>query len=126
MKQKEEIIKNYIEAYNRFDVDGMIEDFDEAVVFENVQNGQVTLTLTGLEQFIKQAELAKSYFTERRQSMAQINHYGNRSKVDIDYTATAAADFTNGVKKGDKLTFKGKSIFEFSEAGKIIKLTDIT
>lgn len=125
MKQREEIIKNYIEAYNRFDVDGMIEDFDEAIVFENVQNEQVTLTLTGLEQFIKQAELAKSYFTERRQSIEQFNHYGNWCKIDIDYTATAAADFPNGVKKGDKLTLKGKSIFEFSEAGKIIKLTDI-
>jgi hypothetical protein len=34
-------------------------------------------------------------------------------------------DFPNGLKKGEEISLDGKSIFEFSEDGKIMKLTDI-
>ncbi|WP_286965209.1 hypothetical protein [Flavobacterium sp. UBA4854] len=40
MTDKEKIIQNYIEGYNQFDIEKMIADFDESIVFENIQNGE--------------------------------------------------------------------------------------
>ena len=37
MKQREQLIKSYIEAYNRFDIKGMLTDLDPSIKFENVR-----------------------------------------------------------------------------------------
>ncbi|SFT09144.1 hypothetical protein SAMN05660206_111100 [Sphingobacterium wenxiniae] len=47
-------------------------------------------------------------------------------EIEIDYEATAAIDFPNGIRKGDTNKLKGKSAFEFSHHKKIIKLLDIS
>lgn len=124
MKLREDIIKNYIEGYNKFDIDQMVCDFDESIVFENIQNGETTLILNGLRDFRNQAEQAKIYFLRRQQKIKSFNHQIGQTEIEIDYEATLAIDLPNGLKKGDKLKLKGKSIFEFSETGKIKKLTD--
>jgi len=54
MKQREEVIENYVRAYNTFDVPGMTADFHADIVFENIQNGEVTLSLEGISAFIEQ------------------------------------------------------------------------
>ena len=103
MTQREEQIQNYIEGYNQFDILKMIKDFDEQIIFENVQNGQVTMTLNGLEAFKKQAEEAKFYFSSRRQSIQTTRHTTTSSEVDIHYSAILAMDFPNGMKLGQSL-----------------------
>ncbi len=67
MPLKEEIVKNYVEAYSNFDVDNMIANFDENVVFENVLNNETNMLLTGIAAFKQQAEQAKAYFKTREQ-----------------------------------------------------------
>lgn len=126
MNNREKIIENYIAGYNKFDIDGMMKDFEEGAVFENVQNGEVTLTLSGLADFKKQAEEAKAYFSERQQTIKSFSHREQQTEIEIDYIATLAMDFPNGLKKGEELRLSGKSVFEFSENGKIRKLTDIS
>ncbi|MFH6993252.1 nuclear transport factor 2 family protein [Flavobacterium sp. FlaQc-48] len=125
MIDREKIIQNYIDGYNQFDIDKMIADFNSDIVFENIQNGEVNMTLTGLDQFKEQAEKAKMYFSEREQTITAFNHLESKTEIEIDYQAVLAMDFPNGMKTGDKLNLKGKSIFEFSD-NKIQKLSDVS
>lgn len=125
MIDRERIIKNYIQSYNQFDIDKMFVDFDEKIVFENIHNGETNMSLRGLSALIEQAEQAKTYFTERAQSIKSFSHVDNRCEIEIGYRAILAIDFPNGLKKGQELNLIGKSIFEF-EGDRIIRLTDIS
>ncbi|WP_281231603.1 nuclear transport factor 2 family protein [Flavobacterium gelatinilyticum] len=125
MVEREKIIKNYLEGYNEFNVDKMTTDFNDAIIFENVTNGEVNLSLKGVKEFKEQAEQTKSYFSSRRQTITAFNHLESQTEIEIDYHAVLAMDFPNGMKKGDELNLKGKSVFEFLD-NKIIKLTDIS
>jgi hypothetical protein len=125
MTNREKIIKNYIESYNRFDINKMVTDFDDQIVFKNIQNGETTISLNGLTELVQQAEQAKTYFTERTQTIISFQHFDNHSEIEISYKAILAIDFPNGLAKGQELNLLGKSIFEF-EADKIIRLTDIS
>jgi hypothetical protein len=125
MIYRERIIQNYIDGYNQFNINKMVVDFDENITFENVQNGQINLSLAGLKAFRQQAELAKSYFTTRQQKIKSFKHLDNETEIEIDYKAVFAIDFPNGLKSGQELNLTGKSVFEFA-GNKIIKLTDIS
>lgn len=125
MTNKEKIIQNYIEGYNQFDIDKMVADFDESIVFENIQNGETNMILNGIKEFTVQAEKAKEYFSERKQTITSLRQDEITAIVDIDYYAVLAIDFPNGLKAGQGLNMKGKSIFQFLD-DKIIKLTDMS
>ncbi len=116
----------YITAYSNKNADSMVLDFADDVVFLNIMNGEKTTELQGIEEFKKQAVEALSYFSERKQSIETMAHTHNSTEIVIKYRAIAAMDFPNGLKKGDEINLKGKSIFEFSTDGKISKLTDIS
>jgi hypothetical protein len=125
MPLKEEIVKNYVEAYSNFDVDNMIANFDENVVFKNVLNNETNMLLTGIAAFKQQAEQAKAYFKTREQRIKSIKHSGHAVEIEIDYHAVLAIDLPNGLKAGEVLNLSGKSVFLF-EGDKVIKLTDIS
>ncbi|UPZ16441.1 nuclear transport factor 2 family protein [Flavobacterium humidisoli] len=125
MTNKEKIIQNYIEGYNQFDINKMIADFDESVIFENIQNGEVNLTLNGIKEFTAQAEKGKEFFSARKQTITSLIQDEITAIIDIDYYAVLAIDFPNGLKAGQELNMKGKSIFQFLD-DKIVKLTDIS
>lgn len=121
---REKIIQNYIDGYNEFDVDKMTCDFDNNIVFQNIQNGEITMTLNGINSFKQQAEKVKSYFENRQQKITTIKHDNGKTEIEIDYSATLAMDLPSGLKKGNKLELKGKSIFKFFD-NKIVEITDI-
>ncbi|CAI2765730.1 MULTISPECIES: nuclear transport factor 2-like protein [Flavobacterium] len=125
MIDRERIIKNYVEGYNQFDIDKMTTDFSRDIVFENIQNGEVNMTLNGLNEFKEQAENAKAYFSTRSQVITVLNHFESKTEIEIDYHAVLAMDFPNGMKAGEELNLKGKSVFEFLD-NKILKLSDIS
>ncbi len=125
MKQREAIIQNYIDAYNSFDVEGMIKDMDDNVMFQNVSNGDTNISLQGIDAFKAQAEQAKIYFTERKQTLTSVTHSLDTTEIEIDYHAVLAIDFPNGMKKGEVLKMQGISLFTF-KGDKIIKLVDVS
>ena len=125
MINREAIIKNYVNGYNQFSIDDMVADFDDNIIFENIQNGEADIFLVGMEAFKQQAEQAKTYFSERTQTIQSFKHIDNRTEIEITYQAVVGMDFPNGLKKGQELHLSGKSIFEF-DGDKIIKLTDIS
>jgi len=126
LNERTEKIFRYLNAYNEMDVEKMIVDFDDEIVFLNVMNGEKTMELRGIEEFKKQAIEALSYFSEREQSVESITHTSSCTEISIAYRAIAAMDFPNGIKKGDEVNLQGRSIFEFSEDGKISRLGDIS
>ncbi len=123
--KRERIIQNYIDGYNEFDVKKMTRDFSDKIVFQNIQNEKVNMTLNGKEDFEQQAEQAKFYFNSRQQKVTEITHNKDRTEIELNYSAVLATDFPNGLKKGEKLELTGKSIFKFLNE-KIIEITDIS
>lgn len=124
-EEQVKLIQNYIDGYNEFDIEKMTCNFDDNVIFKNIQNGEVNMTLNGLNAFKQQAEQAKFYFENRQQQITSIKHDNDKTEIEIDYSATLASDFPNGLKKGERLELKGKSVFVFKDS-KIIQLTDIS
>jgi hypothetical protein len=125
MTQRENIIRHYIEGYNRFDIGQMISHLADQVIFENIQDGMSNLQLSGIEAFKEQAERAKGFFAERTQTITSFAHTERETEIGVAYKAVLAVDFPNGLKKGQTIHLTGKSIFEFA-GEKIIKLTDIS
>ena len=123
--EREKIIKDYINAYNNFDIEKMLTHLDKHVKFENISNGVTNMTLTDLNSFREQAEQAKKLFTIRKQTIKSWTHKDNLIEIEIEYNAVLAIDLPNGLKKDDNLNLEGKSIFKFS-GDKIIELTDIS
>lgn len=125
-QRQREIILSYINAYNHFDVPGMLTHLDKAIVFENIADGKVNLRTEGIDAFRQQAEAATQYFTKRTQTIdAIVFKANNKVVVDIQYEATLAIDLPNGLKAGDSLMLRGQSVFEF-DGEKLLVITDIS
>ena len=122
-EQQKNIIENYVNSYNEFDINGMIINLDKDVVFENISNGKMDLKTVGIKKFKEQAELAKQYFKERKQTIESWDFQGQKVIIDIDYKAILAIDLPNGMKSGDTLELKGQSEFLFKDY-KIIEIKD--
>lgn len=118
-----EIIEHYIASYNAFDIHGMTRDIHEDIVFENISDGKIDVQIEGIENLRKQAEAAKEYFKERRQTITSWDFHDDVVIIDIQYTGVLAMDLPNGMKAGETIVLKGKSEFYFQD-GKIKKLQD--
>lgn len=122
-EQQKQVIENYIKSYNDFDVNGMIKDLSKNIVFENISNGNIDLRTEGINEFKKQAESAKQYFKQRKQTIESWEFKGSKVIIKINYKAVLAINLPNGLKTGDTLELKGESEFEF-ENKKIKNITD--
>lgn len=120
MKQ---LIERYIKAYNRFDIEGMIELLDDSIVFENYSGGKLNLSTKGLEEFRLTAQRAAQLFASREQKIRNICVMDDKTIVEIDYEAVLASDLSDSLKAGDYLRLAGKSIFQ-SASGKINYIAD--
>ncbi len=69
MNHREELIRNYVEAYNNSDIDKMTADFDDNIKFENISEETVNMTLNGIVAFKEQAMQSVSLFKERTQKI---------------------------------------------------------
>ena len=118
------IIQRYIKAYNNFDVDKMLLDMADDVKFENIADGMVTLSIEGKQALKEQMENARNLFSERTQTITQYSYSKDYVEIRVDYKAMVAVDLPNGIKAGEQIELKGKSIFMFRD-NQIIDLKDI-
>ena len=125
MITRENIITNYIDAYNNFNIEKMLVDLDENIKFKNISNGITNMALNDLSLFKAQAEQSKNFFTTRTQTIKCWKHDDTVTEIEVDYRAVLAIDLPNELKKGESLDMQGKSIFKFL-GNKIIELTDIS
>jgi len=122
-KENRELIEHYIEAYNAFDVAGMVQLLHQDIVFRNFANGELNTETRGVEEFKMLAEQSSQIFSSRRQSIASYSAADNQIEVQIDYEGILAVDLPNGLKAGDKLQLEGKSVFEITD-GKLSMIED--
>lgn len=122
-EEQKTAIQNYIAAYNKFDVDGMVARLHPEVTFENVVGGEVNAETVGVEQFQELANKSKELFSSRHQTVTNFTFLGDRVTVDIAFEGVLAIDIPNGLKAGEVLLLNGQSDFKFRD-GKICSITD--
>lgn len=118
-----EIVKKYVSAYNRFDIDTMLECFADDCTFSAVSGGSRTVSCHGKSQVRELAAQSAYYFLERTQHITSWILSDNQAAIEIQYKATLKKDLPNGLKAGEQLNLLGVSIFRF-ENEKILELTD--
>lgn len=113
--QIEQCIKQYIQAYNDFDIDNMLIRLHPSIIFKNISNGEVDLITVGRDEFKVQAQKAVSYFRHREQLISDLKIQDQWAEVTVDYKGTLAIDLPNGMKKGETFQLKGRSVFCFED-----------
>jgi ketosteroid isomerase-like protein len=124
----EQLIRQYIAAYNAKDVPGMMALLHEVIVFENVSTGtpdrtQGITATSGKAEFEALARQSLNVFNSRRQTIRSLTLGDRTAAVEIEYEATLAVDLPNGAKAGEILQLRGVSVFAFSD-GKISRISD--
>jgi len=121
--KKEEIIRQYIRAYNDFDVDSMLADLHPDVVFQNISKGEITAQTRGKSELETLARQTASLFKTRSQSVRSLRIQGERAVAEVDFFAVFARDIPGGPKAGERLELKGTSEFFFKN-GLICSIID--
>lgn len=119
------LVDQYIDAYNRRDVDGMLAGVHPQVEFKNISAGVVNASARGVAELRTLAQQSLSLFSERRQVIESFEGQGSRAVASITFYAVVANDLPNVLKKGHVLNLSGRSEFEFQD-GAISKITDIS
>ena len=117
------IVARYIDAYNRMNVQAMLDCLSGDVRFINRSNGEVTNETHGIEAFRALAEQGVELFAEREQTILDCIAIEDRAAVRIGYRAKVKADLPNGWKAGQEIEMTGTSFFMISD-GKISEVID--
>lgn len=123
-KDKQALINRYLQAYNAFDIEGMIKTVSDNIEFENISQGEVNAYSKGVHEFRELAEQGQFLFTSREQSITAIKELKGEVVTQILYRGVLATDLPNGLKEGETLILEGQSIFSFQE-GKISRIQDV-
>lgn len=122
-QEKRDLIDRYLDAYNSFDVGGMMATVHPEVEFENVSGGEVNAAASGAVELRQMAEQATGLFTSRQQTVTALDPSGEGASIEVAYEGVLASDLPNGMKAGETLKLDGRSEFEFKE-GKIYRIVD--
>jgi steroid delta-isomerase-like uncharacterized protein len=121
--RQRELIDRYINAYNAFDIEGMLALVSQDVRFENYSGDQLTASANGVDEFRHLAERAKSVFSEREQRVTLLEVNQDFAVAEIAFRGRLAADIPGGPVAGTVLELQGNSQFSFRD-GRITKIVD--
>jgi ketosteroid isomerase-like protein len=102
------IVSAYLDAYNRLDVDSMLDCISEDVIFENVSNSGPSLHIEGRKDFAELARQAANAFHSRRQGVRNFISTGDRVALEIDWEGTPKIDMGT-FKAGVQMHMRGAS-----------------
>ncbi len=119
------LIERYLDAYNRFDIAGMLATMSPDVRFENVANGSVTASTEGQAELRALAEQSAALFASRCQKLLAFSLDGDTARAEIAFSAILAQDLPNGPKQGEKLELLGRTEFCVRD-GLICSIRDIS
>ncbi len=122
------LIKQYIAAYNRMDVPGMIALLHNVIVFENISSANGITVINGKADFETVARQSLSLFRSRRQTIRSLTLGERTAAVEIEYEAVLDVDLPTGrnaepLKAGKTMQLRGVTVFAFSD-GKIARISD--
>jgi hypothetical protein len=121
--EQKRLIEGFLDAYNSFDVDGMVKLLHPDCMFQNISGQEITASARGLAEFRELAEKSKALFSSRCQKVLYFESAGAKATVGIAFEGRLRADLPNRLKAGDALKLEGKSVYEFQD-GLICGLTD--
>lgn len=120
----EALIKQYIAAYNRMDVPGMVALLHDVIMFENVSNANGITAISGKAEFESLARQSLGLFRSRRQTIRSLTLGDRTAAVEIEYEAVLNIDLpTSLLKAGETMQLRGVTVFAFSD-GKIARISD--
>lgn len=118
-----QLVDLYIDAYNAFDIDGILALLSPDIRFENYSGGELTASADGIDEFRRIGETARSMFAEREQRITSLKFENDEALAVIDYRGRLAADIPGGPAAGTLLELKGQTEFTFRD-GLIAKIVD--
>ena len=121
--EKQQLVEQYIKAYNDLDVGGMVALMTPDVVFENVSGGRVNATTRGVNEFRQLAERGVQLFSERSQTVTAWTFSPNAARVTLSWRGVFGVNVPDGARKGTVLELQGESAFEFAD-GRISRIVD--
>jgi hypothetical protein len=118
-----DIVLQFIDAYNNFDIERMLSFVHPDIKFTNISGGDVNTRINGKTEFEKLARKSLTLFKEREQKVLSFIENNNKINMNIEYSAGLAIDLPNGLKAGEKLYMTGKSEYIIKD-GLIVSLND--
>jgi hypothetical protein len=109
------LIQSYLNAYNSFDVEGMLQLLHNDIEFRNISNGVVNVETKGIEEFRELAEQSKKIFSNRLQTINNYSITDDKVEVEINFEGTLATELPNGLKAGETILLKGKTLFKVKD-----------
>lgn len=112
---KTEIVRNFINAYNSFDIDTMLKWLHPDVIFKNISAGEVNAQTSGINEFENLARQSSSFYKEREQEIKYLTESENTVKVELEYHAVLNSE--------EIINLKGRSEYKFRD-GLIYSIID--
>ncbi|MGN6092630.1 MAG: nuclear transport factor 2 family protein [Luteibacter jiangsuensis] len=120
---RQALVEAYIDAYNRFDIDGMLATLSDDVRFEHHAGGQLAVATDGKADFEKLARVGAAMFASRTQRITAMEASGEALVASIDFHGEVAEDIPEGPRAGSVIDMTGTSEFGFA-GGKICRVVD--
>ena len=120
------LIEAYLDAYNRFDIEGMLATVSDDVRFEHHSGGELSVATDGKADFEKLARVGAAMFASRQQFVTELREVGTAGDTviaDIQFHGEIADDIPDGPGAGTVIEMRGTSEFRFA-AGKISRVID--
>jgi len=126
-EMKRDLNVRYLQAYNCFDLEGMVNTLSDEVEIENVRKGKLESASKGIPAFSELTGKAALVFSYRKQTILELEEDADSICINVDYEATLATDlYMNEAdyKQGDTLKLNSRSEFTFAH-DKISRIRDI-
>jgi ketosteroid isomerase-like protein len=120
---KIEILRQYIAAYNHFDIESMLLHLSDDIIFINVTDSEKNTESKGKEEFRKLAVQGARLFTDRQQIIEEWQDDGAKVLCHITFKATLTDETCKQLKMEKHMHVKGTSEFHF-DGGKICQIID--
>jgi hypothetical protein len=120
------LIETYLEAYNGFDIEGMLAVLTDDVRFEHHANGELSVATDGKADFEKLARVGAALFASRQQFVTEMHEVPGAVDTviaDINFHGEIADDIPDGPGAGTVIELEGTSEFHFA-GGKIARVID--
>lgn len=118
------IADQYIDSYNKFDLEGMTRNLHRDIVFKNINDGEVTVELYGKPAFKTQIEQAFGLFKKREMKIIEQKFGENMVENKVDFKGVLAVDVPDGPKENELVKIQYNTVFRFKN-GRIIAIEDI-
>src|SRR5690606_28264014 len=113
ISENENISRKLIEAYNKFDINSLLEFHHPEIDFKNISNGKIDTHTKGKKEFENLDGKSDYLFKKREHKIISIKESETNDEMEIK------------LKAGDSISMKGKSEYQFKD-GLIISLTDVS